>query len=169
MMTPVSEWTPRIFPRGCFSPTRSGRSGSTASWSSCGPTSTSTSAPRSSPRWVASTGKYFYSWLKIFTVPQVEPAVESALSGFKLSGFKFDRERVFLGQVPPRVTGIKVSGGHYWDLTSSSLLNLIISRCTRPMSAGKKSFWMLIWCLPATWKLCSKLKVKHEWKFIHFI
>ena len=34
--------------------------------------------------------------------------MESALSGFKLSGFKFDRERVFLGQVPPRVTGIKV-------------------------------------------------------------
>ena len=95
-------------------------------------------------------------------LPQVEPAVESALSGFKLSGFKFDRERVFLGQVPPRVTGIKVGRGHYWDLTSSSLLNLIISRCTRPTSAGKKSFWMLIWCSPATWKLCSKLKVKHE-------
>ena len=37
--------------------------------------------------------------------------MESALSGFKLSGFKFDRERVFLGQVPPRVTGIKVGKG----------------------------------------------------------
>ena len=38
----------------------------------------------------------------------VEPAVESALKGFKLSPFKFDRDRVFLGQVPPRITGIKV-------------------------------------------------------------
>ena len=46
---------------------------------------------------------------------QVEPAVESALSGFKLSGFKFDRERVFLGQVPPRVTGIKVIGKVYYN------------------------------------------------------
>merc|ERR1711962_1969948 len=38
----------------------------------------------------------------------VEPAVESALKAYKLSPFKFDRERVFLGQVPPRITGIKV-------------------------------------------------------------
>ena len=38
----------------------------------------------------------------------VEPAVEDALKGFKLSPFKFDRDRVFLGQVPPRITGIKV-------------------------------------------------------------
>ena len=38
----------------------------------------------------------------------VEPAVESALRAYKLSPFKFDRERVFLGQVPPRITGIKV-------------------------------------------------------------
>jgi hypothetical protein len=39
----------------------------------------------------------------------VEPLVRSTLEGFKLSGFKFDRDRVFLGQVPPRITGIKVS------------------------------------------------------------
>jgi len=38
----------------------------------------------------------------------VEPAVESALRAYKLTPFKFDRERVFLGQVPPRITGIKV-------------------------------------------------------------
>ena len=38
----------------------------------------------------------------------VEPAVESALKAYKLSPFKFERERVFLGQVPPRITGIKV-------------------------------------------------------------
>jgi len=38
----------------------------------------------------------------------VEPAVEKALKGYKLSPFKFERERVFLGQVPPRITGIKV-------------------------------------------------------------
>ncbi len=35
--------------------------------------------------------------------------MRSTLEGFKLSGFKFDRDRVFLGQVPPRITGIKVS------------------------------------------------------------
>jgi Ca2+-dependent lipid-binding protein len=38
----------------------------------------------------------------------VEPAVETALRQYKLNGFRFERERVFLGQVPPRVTGIKV-------------------------------------------------------------
>ena len=38
----------------------------------------------------------------------VEPAVEEALKGYKLSPFKFERDRVFLGQVPPRITGIKV-------------------------------------------------------------
>eukprot|EP00090_Calanus_glacialis_P017269 TRINITY_DN26933_c0_g1_i7.p1 TRINITY_DN26933_c0_g1~~TRINITY_DN26933_c0_g1_i7.p1 ORF type:complete len:1127 (+),score=330.64 TRINITY_DN26933_c0_g1_i7:171-3551(+) len=38
----------------------------------------------------------------------VEPAVESALKAYKLTPFKFERERVFLGQVPPRITGIKV-------------------------------------------------------------
>lgn len=38
----------------------------------------------------------------------VEPAVKSALEGFKLKGFKFERDRVYLGQIPPRVTGVKV-------------------------------------------------------------
>eukprot|EP00092_Neocalanus_flemingeri_P064404 GFUD01078159.1.p1 GENE.GFUD01078159.1~~GFUD01078159.1.p1 ORF type:complete len:1135 (-),score=294.37 GFUD01078159.1:524-3928(-) len=38
----------------------------------------------------------------------VEPAVESALKAYKLTPFKFERDRVFLGQVPPRITGIKV-------------------------------------------------------------
>ncbi|QQP49966.1 Extended synaptotagminlike protein 2a [Caligus rogercresseyi] len=36
----------------------------------------------------------------------IEPAVATALEGYKLNGFKFDR--VVLGQVPPRITGIKV-------------------------------------------------------------
>ncbi len=36
----------------------------------------------------------------------VEPAVKSALDGYGLNGFKF--EKVVLGQIPPRVTGIKV-------------------------------------------------------------
>jgi len=38
----------------------------------------------------------------------VEPAVEGALKAYKLTPFKFERERVFLGQVPPRITGVKV-------------------------------------------------------------
>ena len=36
----------------------------------------------------------------------VEPAVKSALDGYGMKGFKF--EKVVLGRVPPRVTGIKV-------------------------------------------------------------
>jgi len=36
----------------------------------------------------------------------VEPAVKGALEGYGLSGFRFDK--VVLGQVPPRITGIKV-------------------------------------------------------------
>uniref|UniRef100_A0A0K2UPA4 Extended synaptotagminlike protein 2a [Tribolium castaneum] n=1 Tax=Lepeophtheirus salmonis TaxID=72036 RepID=A0A0K2UPA4_LEPSM len=36
----------------------------------------------------------------------IEPAVATALEAYKLNGFKFDR--VVLGQVPPRITGIKV-------------------------------------------------------------
>ena len=39
-------------------------------------------------------------------VESVEPAVKSALEGYGLSGFRF--ERVVLGQIPPRITGIKV-------------------------------------------------------------
>jgi len=48
----------------------------------------------------------------LFTV--VEPTVESALKPYKLSPFRFEKDRVFLGQVPPRITGIKV----YDDQTS---------------------------------------------------
>ena len=36
----------------------------------------------------------------------VEPAVKAALDNYGLTGFKF--EKVVLGQIPPRVTGIKV-------------------------------------------------------------
>ena len=36
----------------------------------------------------------------------IEPAVKAALEGYKLNGFRF--ERVVLGQIPPRITGIKV-------------------------------------------------------------
>lgn len=36
----------------------------------------------------------------------VEPNVAKALAGYKLNGFKFDR--IILGQVPPRIGGIKV-------------------------------------------------------------
>lgn len=36
----------------------------------------------------------------------IEPNVAKALSGYKLNGFKFDR--IILGQVPPRIGGIKV-------------------------------------------------------------
>ena len=39
-------------------------------------------------------------------VESVEPAIKSALEGYGLSGFRF--ERVVLGQIPPRITGIKV-------------------------------------------------------------
>ena len=38
----------------------------------------------------------------------VEPAVKAALEGYKLKGFKFERDRVYLGQIPPRITGVKV-------------------------------------------------------------
>ena len=41
----------------------------------------------------------FFSYL-------TEPAVKSALDGYGLGGFKF--EKVVLGRIPPRVTGIKV-------------------------------------------------------------
>jgi Ca2+-dependent lipid-binding protein len=36
----------------------------------------------------------------------VEPAVKTALEGYGLGGFRF--EKVVLGRVPPRITGIKV-------------------------------------------------------------
>lgn len=36
----------------------------------------------------------------------VEPAVKTALESYSLGGFKF--EKVVLGRVPPRITGIKV-------------------------------------------------------------
>lgn len=36
----------------------------------------------------------------------VEPAVKNALESYSLGGFKF--EKVVLGRVPPRITGIKV-------------------------------------------------------------
>ena len=36
----------------------------------------------------------------------VEPLVKNALDGYKLTGFKF--EKVVLGRIPPRITGIKV-------------------------------------------------------------
>lgn len=42
---------------------------------------------------------------KIMT-ESVEPAVKSALEGYGLGGFRF--EKVVLGQIPPRITGIKV-------------------------------------------------------------
>jgi len=38
----------------------------------------------------------------------IEPLVEETLKEYKLSPFKFTRDRVFLGQVPPRITGIKM-------------------------------------------------------------
>jgi len=38
----------------------------------------------------------------------VEPLVKNILKGYSLKGFKFERENVFLGQIPPRITGIKV-------------------------------------------------------------
>lgn len=36
----------------------------------------------------------------------IEPSIKTALEAYKLNGFRF--ERVVLGQVPPRITGIKV-------------------------------------------------------------
>ena len=36
----------------------------------------------------------------------IEPAVKSALEGYGFGGFKF--EKVVLGRIPPRITGIKV-------------------------------------------------------------
>jgi len=38
----------------------------------------------------------------------VEPLVKNILKDYKLKGFQFVRERVFLGRIPPRITGIKV-------------------------------------------------------------
>merc|ERR1719244_2431941 len=38
----------------------------------------------------------------------VEPLVKNVLNDYKIKGFKFERENVHLGQVPPRITGIKV-------------------------------------------------------------
>ena len=51
---------------------------------------------------------YVNEYVRNTLFQSVEPAVEEALKGFKLSPFKFERDRVFLGQVPPRITGIKV-------------------------------------------------------------
>ena len=51
---------------------------------------------------------YVNEYVRNMLFTTVEPAVESALKGFKLSPFKFERDRVFLGQVPPRITGMKV-------------------------------------------------------------
>jgi len=38
----------------------------------------------------------------------VEPLVKNTLTEYKIKGFKFERENVHLGQVPPRITGVKV-------------------------------------------------------------
>ena len=51
---------------------------------------------------------YVNMYVRNLLFETVEPAVESALKAYKLNPFKFDRDRVFLGQVPPRITGIKV-------------------------------------------------------------
>ena len=51
---------------------------------------------------------YVNEYVRNTLFQSVEPAVEEALKGYKLSPFKFERDRVFLGQVPPRITGIKV-------------------------------------------------------------
>ena len=51
---------------------------------------------------------YVNEYVRNMLFNTVEPAVESALKAYKLTPFKFERKRVFLGQVPPRITGIKV-------------------------------------------------------------
>jgi len=51
---------------------------------------------------------YVNDYVRNMLFNTVEPAVETALKAYKLSPFKFERERVFLGQVPPRITGVKV-------------------------------------------------------------
>jgi hypothetical protein len=56
----------------------------------------------------------------------VEPLVKTTLEGFKLSGFMFDRDRVFLGQVPPRITGVKVSSNNTLKVSEATSLELNI-------------------------------------------
>ena len=48
---------------------------------------------------------YVNEYVRDMLFNTVEPAVETALKTFKLTPFKFERDRVFLGQVPPRITG----------------------------------------------------------------
>ena len=51
---------------------------------------------------------YVNNYVRDTLFNMVEPAVDSALKAYKLTPFKFERERVFLGHIPPRITGIKV-------------------------------------------------------------
>ena len=67
---------------------------------------------------------YVNNYVRGMLFDTVEPLVNDALKyvmmlsyfqlifffirGFKLNPFKFNKDRVFLGQVPPRITGIKV-------------------------------------------------------------
>ena len=95
----------------------------------------------------------------------VEPAVESALKGFKLSPFKFDRDRVFLGQVPPRITGIKVLAltcivMDFGLRLENRMLDCHFPRFMTRTQVGRRSFLMLILYLRVISKLFSRLKVR---------
>ena len=62
--------------------------------------------------WLNNIIKQLWPYLEEFVrntlFQKVEPLVEKALKRYKLSPFKFEKDKVFLGQVPPRITGIKV-------------------------------------------------------------
>lgn len=51
---------------------------------------------------------YVNMYVRDMLFKTIEPLVDETLKGYSLNPFKFNRDRVFLGQVPPRITGIKV-------------------------------------------------------------
>jgi len=51
---------------------------------------------------------YVNNYVRRTLFDSVEPMVKDILKGYNLKGFRFDKEHVHLGQIPPRITGIKV-------------------------------------------------------------
>ncbi|TRY78396.1 hypothetical protein TCAL_08980 [Tigriopus californicus] len=66
----------------------------------------------------------------------IEPSVRQALEGYGFSGFKF--ERVVLGQIPPRITGIKV---YYKNVNRNEIIMdmdlVFASDCDIKFSVGR--------------------------------
>ena len=112
---------------------------------------------------------YVNNYVRGMLFDTVEPLVNDALKygmvltyyqlmlfffrGFKLNPFKFNKDRVFLGQVPPRITGIKV-----YDENTSRWGYIFLSnvmQCNIPITSSleRRSLWIWIWCLQVTWRL----------------